>query len=39
MITVLALLGILSTAAFVGSIRALRVDGYHRVPTRTYPGR
>lgn len=39
MFTVLAVLGILSTAALVGTIRALRVDGYRRVPTRTFPGR
>lgn len=39
MITVPAFLGILSTAAFVGTIRAVRTDGYRRIPTRTYPGR
>ncbi len=35
MITVLVLLGILSTVAFVGTIRALRTDGYRRIPSRT----
>ncbi len=33
MITVLVLTGLLSAAAIVTTARALRVDGYRRVPT------
>lgn len=33
MITVIASLSILSAVAFIATVRALRVDGYHRVRT------
>lgn len=33
MITVFVLTGLLSTVAIVATARALRVDGYRRVPT------